>query len=643
MNQQPFWLSWRKWIYAITAFAILIGINLLSRPGTSAEDPGGKLAKMRRDYNISEANLGKIDPASSTMQLATLGLNSVAQSMLWNMADEFKKKEDWTNLTLTLETLAKLNPNMISLWKFQSWNISYNVSVQFDNYRDRYYYVRRGIEYLEEGVDYNRENRDIPQLLWDLGWFIGQKVGRADEYVQYRELFKEDDLYHGDLPSGDDRRDNWLVSKEEFQNTIDAILNRGKSLGKKSEKIVYSSPGKSQMSYAEAIEEEGSFEKGQQAWGVAALDWREFGDQLIEHSTGRILRLGHEQELAERVKRLEEQLEQLAPGIREELYQEKLAALPAHQRAAVEKPQEERTIDENETAFAAQPALQVTDHDVYVRLVEREPEKRVEAGRILTQLAADRLDLTYTQRYKRDANFDYWQLRAEFEQTDTAVEARRKMFEAKQALENQDPVKAVELYDEGFVKWKEVLDTFPDLRDPDGTTGDDLMVYIDDYRRARKLLDEQTGPLIPHDFPLWDIIRDFDAEQEYTAELEEHERWLQEQGQASEAEPGDETREDQTPAEPSGTEPGGTPDGEQDAGRADPAEEATPPGESDGDVKSTEPEEAEPAETAPSSGEPESSERAAENSENADPTDESEAEPAELSGSVEEDPAAGPR
>ena len=42
-------------------------------------------------------------------------------------------------------------------------------------------------QFLQEGEHYNTDN---PQLLWDLGWFIGQKIGRADEYVQYRRLFK---------------------------------------------------------------------------------------------------------------------------------------------------------------------------------------------------------------------------------------------------------------------------------------------------------------------------------------------------------------------------------------------------------------------------------------------------------------------
>ncbi len=95
-------------------------------------------------------NLGEVDPASETIKLATLGLRGVAVNLLWEKANYYKKVEDWTNLTATLEQLAKLQPNFITFWKFQAWNLTYNVSVEFDDYHDRYYYVRRGIQFLRK-------------------------------------------------------------------------------------------------------------------------------------------------------------------------------------------------------------------------------------------------------------------------------------------------------------------------------------------------------------------------------------------------------------------------------------------------------------------------------------------------------------
>ncbi|MCO6044219.1 hypothetical protein NG895_09900 [Aeoliella sp. ICT_H6.2] len=550
MNKQSSFI--RKVVYAGILICLLIALAVLGLPATYSNPRGGtySLARMKVDNQLAQSNLGEIDPASETMKLATLGLRGVAVNLLWNKADEYKKKEDWTNLTATLEQLARLQPNFITFWKYQSWNVSYNVSVQFDDYRDRYYYVREGIEFLKQGVAKNKENREIPQLLWDLGWFIGQKIGRADEYVQYRELFKNDDEFHGDdVPAGADERDNWLVSKMEYLNAISAVRDRKKSIGKKSEKIFYSSPAKSQMSYAEAIEEEGQFAKGQAAWRVAADEWSDFGDLEIEHSTGRMLRLGHEEEVAERVEQLEDQLADLSPGLREKLVEEKREALPEEQQAALAKSMEERNAEEVQLAYQAEQAIEVNDKEFVDRLAKEKPELRKEAGILARQLVEERTNLIYTRRYKSDANYDYWALRAEFEQTDTAVEARRKMFEAKQAFaDRQAPELAKQLYEEGFDKWREVLETYPDLLDPDGVTGDDILVFVVDYRKVLDSLGEE----IPDDFVLWDVIENFDAEGEFEEELR-HRMETMGTSTADEASASEEAAEEQ-PAEESAAE-----------------------------------------------------------------------------------------
>ena len=141
---------YRKLTYLGAIVVLAFPIVWLSVPATTSK-PGGKLAQLRKENKLSQVNLGEVDPASETIKLATLGLRGVAVNVLWEKANEFKKKEDWTNLTATLEQLAKLQPNFITFWKFQAWNLTYNVSVEFDDYNDRYYYVRRGIEFLQEG------------------------------------------------------------------------------------------------------------------------------------------------------------------------------------------------------------------------------------------------------------------------------------------------------------------------------------------------------------------------------------------------------------------------------------------------------------------------------------------------------------
>jgi hypothetical protein len=505
---------YRKLIYGVVIGLLLIPLSLLSRPATVSE-PGGKLAQMREAYGLSQADLGEVDPASETIKLATLGLRGVAVNLLWEKANDYKKKEDWTNLTATLEQLAKLQPNFITFWKYQSWNLSYNVSVEFDDYHDRYYYVRRGIQFLEQGERYNRSSRDIPQLLWELGWFIGQKVGRADEKEQYRRLFKADDEYHPADRAPPDR-DNWLVSKEWYDKAVEAVDVGGASFGRKSPIVFFSGAPKSQMSYGEAIQDDGLFDRGRRAWETAAALWRDFGDRDIEHSTGVILNLNDEAELRAKVEELRGQLEVLGPKLRDELLTEAQGKLSAEDQAILVKPMDKLTSAEQETFYKLQDQLTITDDKVAARLTEQMPDRKREILKLAADLRDTERAANFTGNYKENANFEYWKTRADFEQTDIAVQARELLHQARRAYrDNADPVAARKFYEESFARWKQVLDAFPTLRDPDGTTGDDIIEYIKEYKTVL----EQDDEAIPDDFPLWDIIENFDTEMNFEAEL----------------------------------------------------------------------------------------------------------------------------
>src|SRR5690606_25422489 len=127
--------------------------------------------------------------------------------------------------------IAKLQPHYEKVWEHQAHNLSYNVSSEFDDYRQRYSWVKKGMNFLSEGV---RKNRNAPRLVWHTGWFYGQKLGMSDEKQQFRELFRDDEPLHEELreegiavdsPEArgpDGRPDNWLVGR--------LWLNRGYDL-----------------------------------------------------------------------------------------------------------------------------------------------------------------------------------------------------------------------------------------------------------------------------------------------------------------------------------------------------------------------------------------------------------------------------
>jgi hypothetical protein len=505
---------YRKIAYGVGIAIIALVMYWLSSPAT-ANSQGGVLAQLREEHQLAQASLGEVDPASETMRFLTLGLRGVAVTILWEKANHYKKTEDWTNLTATLEQLAKLQPNFATFWTYQSWNLSYNVSVQFDDYHDRYYYVMRGIRFLEDGLRYNE---DHPRLLSEMGWMLGHKIGRADEYLQYRRLFRADEDYHP-IERTADQRDNWLVSKLWHERAIEAVDFGGKSLGTKSPREFYSQPAKAQMNYAEAIGEEGQFDKSRRAWAVGGDEWRAFGQRPIEHSSGVLLQLGDEPRLTAEAATLREELEELMPGIRARLAEDKRSALTAEERAILDTPVQELTPEQSEQYYSLEMTTFVSDRDVAERIASERPDLARRAyvlGRALTETDQK---LRFTQNYKNTANFDYWQLRCDFEQTTDAMEAREKMYLARRERRAAHPLEAKKLYQEGFAKWRQVIDQFPKILDDEVVMGNDLIDYIKEYRGVLDLLVES---LDEQDFPLWDVVEKFDVEGEFADELARH-------------------------------------------------------------------------------------------------------------------------
>ena len=173
----------RKIIYIAAIALLLLPLSALSQPATvgpkgrpELSSRGGKLSQLREQHNLSQARLGEIDPASETMKLASLGLRGVAANILWGYANHYKKVEDWDKVELTVNQIIRLQPNFLKVWDFQSHNLSYNISAEFDDYRMRYARIKKGIAFLIEGTSYNRNE---PGLLSNIGWFVGQKIGRA--------------------------------------------------------------------------------------------------------------------------------------------------------------------------------------------------------------------------------------------------------------------------------------------------------------------------------------------------------------------------------------------------------------------------------------------------------------------------------
>ena len=136
---------------------------------------------------IREESRGDVELLGSFVRLSLTGSRGLVTCILWDSAIDKQKKNQWNELEVIVKSLTRLQPHFTTPWLFQSWNLSYNVSVESDRVRDKYYYVSRGIDLLAQG---ERQNHNHPDLRWSIGFYLQHKVCQSDETNYMRSLYQ---------------------------------------------------------------------------------------------------------------------------------------------------------------------------------------------------------------------------------------------------------------------------------------------------------------------------------------------------------------------------------------------------------------------------------------------------------------------
>jgi hypothetical protein len=292
----------RQFVYLAGILVLMVPIIWLGVPTTS---PGafGIISQKRIAYGLGEPSLGNVDPASSTMNLVLLGMRGVAANLLWMQAEEQKMKKDWSQLDATVESIILLQPHFQSVWKYQAWNLGYNVSAECDAVADRWFWVKKGMKFMIRGTE---RNQNVPELYHDAGDFFGKKVGRSDERREFREFWRHDpdtDRWQGGTDEEINPKkldDNYLVAREWYQEANVASKKEGVEQHKMAAPLFESYPTRSLMDYAAAMQDEGVFgERTREAWSSAFDEWTGvFGRTEFDTPGGNITFEASEQELA---------------------------------------------------------------------------------------------------------------------------------------------------------------------------------------------------------------------------------------------------------------------------------------------------------------------------------------------------------
>ena len=476
----------------------------LSRPSTPARSdgqagsPGGKLEELRRENKLNVEDLGEVNMAAQTMRLGAFGLDGVAQMILWQKADEYKKKKDWTNLAATLNQLIVINPHLETVWRFQGWNLAYNVSVECDNYRDRYMWVIKGIRFLENGTKYNPMSI---RITWDVGWTTAQKISRSDEKLQFRQLFRKDDDFFASHPEIKvAERDSWLVGKYWYL-AAEQLVEKGADLQTISPTLFYSHRPNAQAYYSENVQTDGDFGiRAKNAWNDFQAEWKAYGEKDIPSVDGIMMRLKDEESEAVRAEGYREQLDALQPGLYKRLVDTKRARLTPEELLAVDTPFEERTADQHNIGSEASEKIRVSNTEWAQNLPVDLRTKGMKLAKLLDEASTQE---KLIHRYRLIVNYKYWYLRGELETTPEIQQARKLIYDADIAFENGDLVTAKNNYDFALRLWNQVIrtDRFDEIIDEE-MFGSDLRELIDKY----DIILEQCNERRPADFPLREVF-----------------------------------------------------------------------------------------------------------------------------------------
>ena len=292
----------RQLVYLTGILVLMAPIIVLGMPTTQQSGALGIIAQKRLEYELGEPSLGNVDPASATMNLVLLGLRGVAANILWMEADHLKDTKNWSQLKSTVESIILLQPHFQSVWKFQAWNLGYNVSAECDAVPDRYYWVKEGVKFLTRGTE---RNTKVPELFHDLGDYYGKKIGRADEHVLFRQYFIADPdvaQWKGgpDEDINPNAIDNYLVAKEWYLTANDKVTGGSIEQHKMAWPIFANYPYRSQMDYATIRQEEGKFgDVTAEAWRKGYREWTEEYGRMDFATPGGLVRFeATEEELA---------------------------------------------------------------------------------------------------------------------------------------------------------------------------------------------------------------------------------------------------------------------------------------------------------------------------------------------------------
>ena len=174
-------------------FALLAGTVLVLFANVFVQDRMAVVVK--EDKLVDENFAAEGTPplvAFSTMALG--GFRGLIADLLWIRAGDLQQKGKYYELVQLSDWILKLQPKFSAAASHMGWNMAYNVSVACKRPEDRWRWVRRGIQLMQEAVTMNPND---PDVYHELGWIYQHKLGNILDDAQryYKETMARDLMF----------------------------------------------------------------------------------------------------------------------------------------------------------------------------------------------------------------------------------------------------------------------------------------------------------------------------------------------------------------------------------------------------------------------------------------------------------------
>jgi len=126
-------------------------------------------------------------PILAFTTVALGGFRGLISNLLWTRASQLQEDDKFFEMVQLSDWITKLEPHFAQVWAHEAWNMTYNISVKFKDFPDRWRWVQNGIDLLrDEGLRYNPDDVLIHR---ELAWFFQHKMGaNLDDASMYYKM-----------------------------------------------------------------------------------------------------------------------------------------------------------------------------------------------------------------------------------------------------------------------------------------------------------------------------------------------------------------------------------------------------------------------------------------------------------------------